>query len=97
MTQAVDIPEEEFPITYRHGTIDRASRSLSYRNKLSGHQWAEPEYLNEFEISGTKLFHTRYKTLESAKEAIDFDHNVRWGKFAEERKSQQRTANEPGM
>lgn len=97
MTQAKDIPAEEFPIRYRHGTINRASRSLNYRNKLSGHTWSEPEFLNEFEISGTQLFHTRYKTLESAQEAIDFDHNIRWGKFAETQKRSQNGSSGPGM
>lgn len=90
MTQAKDIPDNEWPIHYRHATINRAVRSLSRKNKLSRHEWSEPAFLNEFDVSGTNMMQSRYRTLESAKSAIDFDHSLRWGRLStlvEEKKS----------
>jgi len=67
---------------YKHCEISNKCKVIWKRNPISGHEWMEHEDLKGFIVHGGSLIGRNFKNLEKAKEAIDFDWEIAYGKFA---------------
>lgn len=67
---------------YKHCELSNKYKVICKRNPISEHEWIEHEDLKGFRVHGGRLIDRDFKTLEKAKEAIDFDWELVYGKFA---------------
>lgn len=65
-------------MNYLHCAISAESKTVYYRSSISGHEWSENLPVSGFYVSGGKLGHRRYNSLQGAKTAIDFDYKYNY-------------------
>ena len=59
---------------YLHCNISKETKTISYRNPISGHEWTENIPASGYYVTGGKLGQRKYRTLHRAMAAIDFDY-----------------------
>lgn len=66
---------------YKHCEISDNYKIVVKGNLASGHQWIEHVPMRGVHVLGGKLANRKFSTVEKAKEAIDFDWEITFGKF----------------
>ena len=73
---------------YMHCNISLLTNKTWHKNQDSGHEWStETPQTSKYgsptyQVTGGKLGQRNFKTIDTAKKAIEFDHEVQFGKFA---------------
>lgn len=68
-----DAVDPEFGGKYRGYSITRKTRRIDKRNPISGHQWAEYEYVNGFDLGGPYVLpNTSFRSVKKAMDHVDF-------------------------
>ena len=68
---------------YMHCDISRNTKRVDKTDKASGNSWSEDKPMPGYYVTGGKLGQRKYNTIDNAKKAIEFDHEVQFGKFAD--------------
>jgi hypothetical protein len=66
---------------YKHCAITNNDKTIYKHNLVSGMFWSESMPRQGFHVTGGKLGKRSFKTIETAKNAIDFDYELQFGKF----------------
>lgn len=66
---------------YKHCAITNNDKTIYRHNPVSGMYWSESIPRQGFYVSGGKLGGRSFKTIGTAKNAIDFDYELQFGKF----------------
>lgn len=66
---------------YKHCAITKNDKTIYKHNPVSGMFWSESIARQGFYVTGGKLGERSFKTIETAKSAIDFDYELQFGKF----------------
>ena len=69
---------------YKGYDICRKTKILNHKNKISGHEWSTAEPMQGYRVYGGKMANRDFRSVEKAKEAIDFDIAVTTGHLAPE-------------
>jgi len=66
---------------YKQCAITNNAKTIYKHNPVLGMFWSESIHRQGFYVTGGKLGNRSFKTIETAKSAIDFDYELQFGKF----------------
>jgi hypothetical protein len=66
---------------YKHCSITNNDEKIYKHDPVSGAYWSESIPRQGFYVTGGKLGNRSFKKIETAKDWIDFDYELQFGKF----------------